>query len=154
MQAELLGEVDVHEAGDDLADPLVQADPVAAVHARPDVPVLHDPAAGAADAHGAAADDRPSRRDGVDPGVVGRGDVDAEVEGPGLLPRAVARVVEVPADRVLPVERLQRPAVGVRRRCEHRGAEDDCGDATHSTHEPRQSTGVRPPARTHPVAHG
>ena len=67
------------------------------------------------------AEDR-AGRDGEDRGSVGRTDVDAEMER-----AAVARIVERAADRVLLVERLDRPAVRVRERGQRKGC-DACRD--------------------------
>jgi hypothetical protein len=111
----LLGEVHVRPRLLDVADHrAVGGDVLARRDAGDDVPVLEGDAAGSVDDHGFVGVQRVEARDAVEGrvhrGPVRRRDVDPEMDGVALA--GDPRVSEVAADRVLLVERLDRPAVG------------------------------------------
>jgi hypothetical protein len=141
-----LGEVDVTPVGLDRPEELAGADVRVLRDSRRDVPVRELVAVPLAHRNrvGAAVDR--ARRNGVHRRPVRRGDVDSEVE---RMRRAVdalvlARVVERAADRMRPVEGLQRPPVrahGGRSGQRHNACRERCAE---SPHDVRHTVASRP----------
>ncbi len=131
--------MDMAPAGGDVAEQRAGPDALVLADRGEDVPVGERMTIGLLDGDRVRVEMDGSGRDGIDGGAVRRGDVHAEMErvlGGAVETAALARVVEGAADRMRPVERLDRPAVRLRA-----GGSEQRRDACRS---PRN-------ASTHPV---